>query len=121
MRLGVGGVSSVDGVSSGSLYSIVVTPTHHAPHEQVLLRLEGMGCWGCGVKGQGSYSDVSDVAHVKGLGGTYQAGIPLHGSPGVPLTLLVPFYDLTSCFDREEGFRQLSSDIGSLAVAHPYL
>ena len=117
----MGGVSSVDGVSSGSSYSIVVAPTHHAPHEQVLVRLEGIGCRGRGVEGQGGYSDVSDVARVEGSGGTYRADIPLHGSPSIPLTLPVPFYGLTSCFDREEGFRQPSSDIGSLAVVHPYV
>jgi hypothetical protein len=76
---------------------------------------------GHGVKGQGGYGNISDVACVEGSGGTYRAGIPLHRSPGVPLTLLVPVNGLTSCFDREEGFRQPSSDIGSLAVAHPYL
>jgi hypothetical protein len=80
-----------------------------------------MGQWGHGVKGQGAYGDVSDMAHVEGSGCTYQVGIPLHKSPGVPLTLLVPVHGLTSCFDREEGFRWPSSDIGSLAVAHPYL
>jgi hypothetical protein len=120
MRLGVGSVLPVDGVSFSSSYSIVVTPTPHAPHEQVLVRLEGISCRGCGVEGQGGYSDVSDVACIEGSGGTYCAGIPLHGSPSIPLTLPVPFYDLTSCFDREEGFRQPSSDIGSLTVAHPY-
>jgi hypothetical protein len=57
---------------------------------------------------------------VYGSVGTYLAGIPLHGSPGVPLTLLVPVHGLTSCFDRE-GFRRPSSGVGNLAVVHPYL
>jgi hypothetical protein len=62
-----------------------------------------VGRRGHGVEGQGGYGDVSDVARVMGSGGTYRAGIPLHGSPGIPLTLLVPVHGLTSRFDGEEG------------------
>jgi hypothetical protein len=78
-----------------------------------------VGHRGRGVEGQGGYSDVSDVARIEGSGGTYWAGIPLHGSPGVPLTLLVPVHSLTSRFDREEGFAWPSSGVGSLVVVLP--
>jgi hypothetical protein len=98
----VGGVLPVDGVSSGGPWSVIVASTHHPPHEQVLVRLEGRGSsgpWCRGPEGR----DVSDVARIAGSGGTYRAGIPLHGSPGVPLTLLVPVHGLTSRFDGKEG------------------
>jgi hypothetical protein len=75
-----------------------------------------VGRWGHGVEGQGGYGDISDVAHVEGSGGTYRAGIPLHRSPSVPLTLLVPVHGLTSHFDGEEEFARPSSGVGSLVV-----
>jgi hypothetical protein len=75
-----------------------------------------VGHRGHGVKGQGGYGDISDMAHVKGLGGTYRVGIPFHGSPSIPLTLLVPVHGLTSCFDGEEEFAWPSSGVGSLVV-----
>jgi hypothetical protein len=119
VRLGVGGVSPVDIVSSGGPWSVIVASTHHPPHEQVLVRLEGRGSSGPWCRGPRGYGDVSDVARVEGSGGTYRAGIPLHGSPGIPLTLLVPVHGLTSRFDGEEGFAQPSSGVGSLVVVLP--
>jgi hypothetical protein len=68
-----------------------------------------MGHRGRGVEGQGGYGDVSDMARVEGLGGTYRAGIPLHRSPAIPLTILVPVHGLTSHFDGEEGFAYVAS------------
>jgi hypothetical protein len=68
------------------------------------------------VEGQGGCGDVSDVARVEGSGGTYRAGIPLHGSPGVPIT---PVQGLTSRFDGEEGFAWPSSGVGNLVVVLP--
>jgi hypothetical protein len=73
-----------------------------------------MGRRGRDVEGQGGYGDISDVAHVEGSGGTYRAGIPLHGSPSVPLTLLVSVHGLTSRFDGEEGFARPSSGVGGI-------
>jgi hypothetical protein len=78
-----------------------------------------MGRQGHGVEGQGGCGNVSNVAHVEGSGGTYQVGIPLHGSPGIPLTLLVPVQGLTSRFDGEEGFAWPSSGVGNLVVVLP--
>jgi hypothetical protein len=49
---------------------------------------------------------VSDVARVEGLGGPYQAGIPLHGSPAALCCPILPppsvIDSLTSCLDGEE-------------------
>jgi hypothetical protein len=75
-----------------------------------------VGRRGHGVEGQGGYGDVSDVARVMGSGGTYRAGIPLHGSPGVPLTLLVPVHGLTSRLMGRRGFARPSSGVGSLGM-----
>ena len=32
------------------------------------------------------------MAHIEGLGGAYLAGIPLHGSPGTPLSPPIPIF-----------------------------
>jgi hypothetical protein len=49
------------------------------------------------------------VAALRECVGTYLAGIPLHGSPGIPLTLLVPV-------QGRRGFARPSSGVGSLAM-----
>ena len=47
----------------------------------------------------------------------YLVGIPLHGSPGIPLTLLlVLLHGLTSRLTGRRGFAQPSSGVGSLAM-----
>ena len=51
--LPVGGVLPMDGVLSGGPCSVIVTSTHHPPHEQVLVRLEGHGLLGLWCQGPG--------------------------------------------------------------------
>jgi hypothetical protein len=87
-------------------WSVVHHRHFHTPSTPRAGAREAGGAWVVGamvLRARGGYGDVSNVARVMGLGGTYRAGIPLHGSPGVPLTLLIPVHGLTSCFDGEEG------------------
>ena len=67
--------------------------THKPPRKQWLAG-EGQVlvvlvlCWSCrGGSGPGSQGlgGVSDVAGMQGSGGAYHAGIPLEGSPRIPL------------------------------------
>jgi hypothetical protein len=53
-----------------------------------------------GVEANGGVSDVADLW--EGIG-AHLAGIPLHGSPGIPLHILTQISTLTSHLDGEEG------------------